>query len=600
MVIDDIFSKKDPSQNEALTVVEQRSKLNQIASPIDRLAAFVGEIPIFVPLVSVFLAPFRHDIAVAQLASSQLEMYYSIGAMIGTAFAVWLVYQSLFIYFMGATPGKYFVGLRVVSVLSGQKPNLTMSVLRSLSLTFEFLMCGFPWLACLSHPDRRVLHDRVSDTYVRVLDPRKACGAPLLIEFQLARHLRAPGWALLSVLLAFLITHFNSEKRQIAVMAELEKSEQLCPAVSDALKIWKSDLNENPSRIEAALALFQAEKIDENCLEKEAHFSLWRNQDKDMGYLAQALAHSDDESVSEHYFARVCQTRADGDACSFAKELTTQVEENIRKPASPEAVSTDFMRLHLIRLLHDHRQPENALRLVEESSNTQNFSEFLTLERLKILWESDRNLEARAVYQAARAQLDPVAKIQVSSWMCSAEIVNGCGNEAKKICGQFAADFDKISSGIESELVELSYIRAQKCLAPIELDYVTVDEKLSSERAHQYLEALEFVADRKISEAKKILKPLSEQTSSDEFQAQALADLVELSLSKAELEGFYEEFLIKKNHLSDPQFAFSLMNRYLKLGEFEKSKRVAKELHEYFPLKTSLNMKKRKIVDSEL
>ena len=83
------------------------------------------------------------------------------------------------------------------------------------------------------------------------------------------------------------------------------------------------------------------------------------------------------------------------------------------------------------------------------------------------------------------------------------------------------------------------------------------------------------------------------------FQAQALADLVELTLSKGELEGFYEEFLIKKNHLSNPQFAFSLMNRYIKVGDFEKSQRMAKELLEYFPLKVSLNGKKRKTADSE-
>jgi uncharacterized RDD family membrane protein YckC len=600
MVIDDLFSKQDASRGETKQVVPSSRNLFQIAAPIDRLAAFVGEIPIFVPLVSVFLAPFRHDMAVAQLASSQLEMFYSIGGMIGVVLGCWLTYQTLSIYFFGATPGKYFVGLRVVSIEDGQKPSLTMSFLRAISLCIEFLLCGFPWLASLSHPDRRVLHDRMSDTYVQVLDPHKASGAPLLIELQLARNMRAPGWALLSVLMAFVITHFNSEKREVAIVADLEKTEQLCPAVSEAMKLWVSDLNEHPSRIAAALALYESEKIDENCLEKEAHFSLWRGLDKDMGYLAQALAHSDDEKASEHYLARVCETRADGDACRLAQELKISNEETIRKPASTDSMNTDFMRLHAIRFLHDQHQPEKALQLVEESSNSQNFYEFLTLERLKILWETDRNLEARAVFQASRAHLDQVSKIQISSWMCSAEIVSGCGNDAKKICRQFANDFDKISSGLESEPVELSYIRAQKCIDPLEMDYVNIDKKLTSERARQYLEALELVADRKMSEAKKILKPMSEQTSSDEFQAQALADLVSLTNSKSELEGFYEEFLIKKNHLSEPQFAFSLMNRYLKLGEASKSRQVAKELLEYFPLKASLSLKKRKISDVQL
>ena len=58
MVIEDVFAPQKKSQSKKSGSDVQ---LSQIAAPIDRLAAFVGEMPVFVPLLSVFLAPFRHD-----------------------------------------------------------------------------------------------------------------------------------------------------------------------------------------------------------------------------------------------------------------------------------------------------------------------------------------------------------------------------------------------------------------------------------------------------------------------------------------------------------------------------------------------------------
>ena len=595
MVIEDVFSpqKKSKSKNADL-------QLRQIAAPIDRLAAFVGEMPVFVPLLSVFLAPFRHDISVAQLTGSQVQLLFA-GIGIGlTSAATLIAYQTLFIYFFGATPGKYFVGLRVVSVLGETKPSLTMCLLRSLTMCLEFALLGFPWLASLSHPQRRVLHDRLSDTYVTCLDDKKTAPAPMFVEKQLAKNVQAPGWALFLLAIIFCFNYFNMERKDLSIANEFENNDQLCSQVSVAVKDWHSNIDSNPSRIAVALALFEAQNIDEACLDKEAHFSMWRNQDKDMGYLAHALSNSTDEKIFNDYLDKVCAVNKDGDACQFTSELQSEKENSlidVRSPASVEVaepfsnladVHRDFIRLHLERQLHGHNQLHEALKVIDESTATPDLADFLNLERIKIMWEMDRMPEARAVFQASRAHMSEPSRIQLSSWMCSAEILSGCSKENRLACSQFISDFDQLESDPQPEVVELNYIRAQKCLTSDSMDYVNIDKKLYSERAHNYLSALELVNDRKFRGAREIFRQIADQTESDEFQTQANADLVRLSQSKLELDYFFEEFLSNGNYQADPKFAFELLNKYLSVGDFERVTLVGEDLLKIFPYKKSL------------
>ncbi len=597
MVFEDLFSPQNERKNNNS---HPGSQLNQIASPVDRLAAFVGELPVFVPLLSVFLAPFRHDISVAQFMGSQVQSSFAFLGMAFTGAATLIAYQTLCIYFFGATPGKFFVGLRVVSIHDGQKPSFVMSLLRSISIFLEFLLLGFPWLASLSHPQRRVLHDRLSDTYVKCLDEKKAAVAPLFVERQLAKNIQAPGWAILLLAITIGLNYFNVERLALKVVKEFENNQQLCLAVSSAAKNWHSNIDPKASRIAIALALYEAQSIDENCLEKEAHFSLWRNQDKDFGYLALALTHSGDDKVFAEYIEKLCALNHDGEACKFALEIEGEREINsveVRMPASqdgraryapPPDLHHDFMRLHRERQLHERNQLTQALELIDKSSATPNFADFLNLERLKIMWEMDRMLEARAAFQASRAHLTGPARIQLSSWMCSAEILNGCGQQSQLACSDFVADYDAIEIEPQPEWIELNYIRAQKCLSSDAMDYISIASKLNSERALDYLSALELVGDRKFNGARDIFKRIADQTESEEFQTQATADLVRLSKTSFELDYFFEEFTSKSNYRSDPNFAFELLHKYLSIGDFEKLSLVGASLIQIFPYKTSL------------
>lgn len=595
MVIEDLFTPSKKKNESTSDLVKM-----QIATPIDRLAALVGEMPIFIPLLTVFLSPFRHDISVAELTGSQNQIAFAAIGMFATIALGIVVYQTFFIYFFGATPGKYFVGLRVVSVFDQSKPTLIMSLVRALSICLEICLLGFPWLACLSHPHRRVLHDRLSDTYVKCLDEKKSALAPILVEKQLAKNFQAPGWALFLLIIACAFNFWSVERKDRSIVKEFESNDKLCSQVSFAMKNWQSKVDPKPSRVRVALALFETGSVDENCLEKEALFSLWRNQDKDLGYLAQALSHASDDIIFSEYLDKVCPNKKNGDACKYVTETEKEKDTSLfemRSPASVERLKievdlnsahTDFMKIHIEKQLHENNQLADALKIIDEISFNPAFADYLNLERLKIMWEMDRMLEARAVFQTSHAQLPLAPRTQLSSWMCSAEILNGCTYQSQKVCNQFISDYEAANESIEPEAVELNYIRAHKCVSQEKMDYANIDKKLNSEKAHDYLSAVELVNDRKMTSAKEIFRQIADQSDSDEFQTQANADLVSLSQTKIELDYFFEEFVSKSNYQSDPKFAFELFKKYSSLGDFEKFSSVGENILKIFPYKTSV------------
>ncbi|MFN5048469.1 RDD family protein [Roseateles sp.] len=66
----------------------------------------------------------------------------------------------------GATPGKLFMGVRVVDALSGQRPSLVQALLRWLGYWLSALPLGLGFLWALWDPEGRAWHDRLSGTRV--------------------------------------------------------------------------------------------------------------------------------------------------------------------------------------------------------------------------------------------------------------------------------------------------------------------------------------------------------------------------------------------------------------------------------------------------
>jgi uncharacterized RDD family membrane protein YckC len=77
-----------------------------------------------------------------------------------------IIYQTFFIWYYGATPGKLLVKIRVISTVDLENPNIIYSlnraIVRIISETFFYI--GFLW--AFSNPKRETWHDKVAKTLV--------------------------------------------------------------------------------------------------------------------------------------------------------------------------------------------------------------------------------------------------------------------------------------------------------------------------------------------------------------------------------------------------------------------------------------------------
>lgn len=102
----------------------------------------------------------------------------------------------------GATPGKLFLGVRVVDAQTGQRPSLVQALLRWLGYGLSALPLGLGFLWVLWDPERRAWHDRLAGT--RVLKRQRRDGSTARDEDgYLIRHWRGQ----LSLVQAFWINN---------------------------------------------------------------------------------------------------------------------------------------------------------------------------------------------------------------------------------------------------------------------------------------------------------------------------------------------------------------------------------------------------------
>lgn len=81
-------------------------------------------------------------------------------------------YFGLFTYFgKGKTPGKWLLGIRVVSLLH-ERISLWHSIERALGYGASALEFGFGFVQYFIHPNRQTVHDRIAETIV-IYDRRK-------------------------------------------------------------------------------------------------------------------------------------------------------------------------------------------------------------------------------------------------------------------------------------------------------------------------------------------------------------------------------------------------------------------------------------------
>lgn len=334
---------------------ENQTNKKAIAFIADRFLALVLDFLIISPIVSLFLAGLMRKTKTYFLLDSQSAEGFVAGLLVfilGAALIVLI--QSVFLYFWQATPGQYFMQMRVISYPHARN-RLTFSqcLVRSFCFNASFVVIAIPFLEVLSHPLRRAFHERASDTMVITL--KKVCDdGPHEMEERFISSWIRMGFlifalfAVVGTLKTYHSLHVGGYKVSAATTTQ-------CKEIPDA------DL-QGSSRLDAALALFMLNEISDECLHKEAEASLWGDpvNSQDMAYLAKYLI-SDTEEQKE-YFKKICSDKTSS-ACLLGTYLKENGEKHLLKDADQKLWVTQVL---LIEDKYESRNIVDSLEAIEK------------------------------------------------------------------------------------------------------------------------------------------------------------------------------------------------------------------------------------------
>lgn len=425
----------------------------RIAPLSDRILAFVFDMILFMPVFSFVLANLFRKLELVYFTSpDSIEFLVLCGVSFVFVAFLTILFQTLFLLLMQATPGKYFFKLQVISLQDPKKQlRFSQAFLRSTLWVLEFICLLFPFLEIASESLRRPLHDRAAGTMVVTLK-NKGDGGPHLLESQFVRQVLVVVSLCAFVWATFFVGHFyKMAVRGDFKKSELESDNSLCSTVTSSLK-------GNELRIDKALALYLADSISEECLSSEADFVLWTpaGNEKAWAYLAKGLLKKYDTDQMANYLEKSCEMDEDGEACKIA-----QFEADPATYSIPDGSQTAA----ILRVTQDFEKGRYAkaekefLDLAHESG----FEAFAQQGLVKSFWAQNKTEKAQGAYQSVVHQMDRNQSLELSAWMCHEELDRKCTQEAYDSCETLKSQSAQANSKNSGVFAALALIREKEC-----------------------------------------------------------------------------------------------------------------------------------------
>ncbi len=627
MVLEDVFHysnpKKSPHHDEIM------------ASPIDRLAAQVADLIVFLPLLALVFAPFSRIAKEANLTGDEATYHAAMAGAMMSGYLSLVLYQWLTVVVWGGTPGKLALGLQLQSALRRDNPTSGEAFVRALAFASEAVFLGIPWLAVFTHPTRRTMHDRIAETQVVAKSGKRheknskkiPVQPPTIAERSLARGFQAAlSVSLVTVAILAMKPQWESEQSRDRRLAHARETEGfLCSEVREELDTVPGRSSKvAEDRLRMALSLFVTGDLTGDCLDSEAEFALWRNQSRPQAYLAKGLAILTDgdakSSLSqvrkrvESYFAKACSEDSSGssDECVMIDLVNSRGQQNakdnladgeaqtsVRSSANLDQVlaritpqSASYLRLQALRSLieaHDSVRALEVIDTIESGSHSvvegsRKIGEYLTQARIKALWESGAKTEARQALTAVQDAIEPSEKLELARNLCSAEIsAQGCQIDKASVCRILSRSIEHSESWLMNPEVAAVYAHVQSCVSGIGAEKLRrLREKMPSEEGREYLEAVALFAEGQRIKAIASLKSQIESPTlvHGTFHLEAARELTERAQTRSELQPALATFAqMDVNEESRPLLGLSLVRKLNGLKRFEDAFKVALQLN---------------------
>lgn len=321
-----------------------------LATPGDRLAAYILDCVLLLPLVQLTQAPVKRWILESFLFDNGADVstyrFFNLAIFI----FLFITYYSICIWMYGQTLGKKYFGIKVISY-NGRLSFLN-SLSRSVFIFFEFLCMGFPFLAIFSHPMRRPIHDRAADTLV--ISQNNPSSFPSKRERTRASYVAAfYGFMLMISFISYSMVH-----RVEIVETRFETASEAC----------QSSVENFEDDIEVLIEHYLVKKIDDDCLFSITRSHVWDEDESVLSQFAMSLATKNNPDLSGRYLQSICKLNKNHHLCDMSQWVLSYKFKDIESTMS------------LLEKL-DRKKPYNFVRAMVAGSlrQLQKFSEVESL-----------------------------------------------------------------------------------------------------------------------------------------------------------------------------------------------------------------------------
>lgn len=462
-----------------------------LARPMDRLAAVIIDLFVLLgPLFILLSSPLRRQMTASFILGVDGDFIVRLISLLILAVVMIVTYQGLMHYFFGATVGKMIFRLRVVPVFVDGRITWMGSFARGLAWVGELPLLGLPYVAIFSNSRRRTLHDRICDSVVIALSSEHSL-APTSWERGLARGFLLACLTVLScvgfVRLRHSFKEFNGSG-QFGLM--MDHKSQECEAVSDHI----SDEVSEHGRLQVAMSLFAAGQVDKSCLEAEIDLEkVMRVSVGPLTYLAKAFVNADDADISNSYLDQVCEDAPDSVECSMSMVVSEWSDENLDEvdsTLSKAKKGSGYLEVWGVRHFMKQGRYQEALVLLDVLSSHREVAEFSTVQRVKALYNSHMDKEARIALAQALPSISPDEATDVSSWMCAQDLQQGCDSLQRLSCASLDLEQSELNEiDFERTAEALSKVMALECHGEKKMDYSSFEQSVQSEDWKHFFEA---------------------------------------------------------------------------------------------------------------
>ena len=401
-----------------LSQIGEPSRALYRASLQDRTLSLFIDVVVMTPLFSILLSPLVQRLQIQMTFSPESQEFWIF--LLLTAFSYiffFYAYQTFCVWRWRATLGQRVFKLQVRSLRPGETSiSLGQAALRAFGFFCSWIPFGLPFLNFFAHPERKALHDLLSETEVVSPKPIRFEDRPQPLEKHFVRNTLA---SLSFVFLLWGVLVFKGMYEDavlgVAKQNELKADGYLC-SVDENVSAEK--------RMDWVLAHHLAGELSAECVEKEADFALWTqsSEQRAWGYLAKSHLESDSE-FRKLYYEKVCETAPHGNAC-------LQVTQN-QSPSETAKV------LHWRRLFESGKWKE-----LQQSVQGSGDSNFVSLRKKyvsQLLWIEGKKSEALAHFEGVLPFLGPEMQNELATWMCFEEVESNCSSQVRKSCEETLA-----------------------------------------------------------------------------------------------------------------------------------------------------------------